>query len=247
MQPISAVNTRFELKYRIQYHIYLRMRNALMAYMKKDKYTRASQDKGYLVRSLYYDTHQYRSYHEKMSGDNERVKFRIRTYSHQLQENTRIRVELKGRKSGLVIKKSCVVSPDEYLHFIKTGHWISANEPVLTEFERYLYLQDLQPKIITQYYREGYETRINSDVRITFDHDVRSAHAESLFPEHAFYKEHNHNSVVLEIKFSDDPPKWVTRLSHQYGLRVVANSKFTQGIQIARKDLYHPGGIVTVR
>jgi hypothetical protein len=34
---------------------------------------------------------------------------------------------------------------------------------------------------------------------------------------------------------------------HYYGLRWVANSKFTQGLQAARKDLYHPGDIVIIR
>lgn len=216
-------------------------------YMKKDKYTQASKTNGYLVRSLYYDTYDYQSYHEKMSGDNERIKFRIRTYSIELNKNTPIRVELKGRRSSVVIKSSCFISPEEYTHFITHRHWKNSDDPVLKEFERYLIVKSLEPKIITQYYREGYETKFKNDLRITFDHEVKSTHSATLFPEKTFYREHHHNAIIMEIKFKHEPAIWVRNLVHQHGLRIIANSKFTQGIQVSRKDLHHSGGIITIR
>ncbi len=87
-------NSRFELKYRIHYQDYLKIRNALQVYMKKDDYTKRAAGTGYLVRSLYYDTDEYASYHEKMDGDNERVKLRIRSYSDDPQAGSPIRAEL---------------------------------------------------------------------------------------------------------------------------------------------------------
>ncbi|ASB50962.1 polyphosphate polymerase domain-containing protein [Alkalitalea saponilacus] len=247
MNHPSFTNSRFELKYRIHYFTYLKIRNAVRMYMKKDKFTRQSPGKGYLVRSLYFDTHDYSAYHEKMSGDNERIKFRIRTYHHQLEDHTPIRVELKGRKSGLVIKKSCFISPLSYRNFIEKGCFGEHDNPVMEEFIRFLHLKTLQPKIITKYYREGYETKFKNDLRITFDHEVQSTHSTTLFPENTFYRQHHHNGVIMEIKFKEEPAVWVRQLVHHYGLKTVANSKFTQGIQVSRKDLYHPGGIVTVR
>lgn len=74
-------SSRFELKYRIHYQDYLKIRNALQIYMNRDKYTRAARGRGYLLRSLYYDTDDYASYHEKMDGNNQRIKLRIRSYS----------------------------------------------------------------------------------------------------------------------------------------------------------------------
>lgn len=214
--------------------------------MKKDKFTRSSQKAGYLVRSLYFDTHSLSAYHEKMSGDNERIKFRIRTYHDRFTENAPIRVELKGRKSGLVIKKSAFISTETYQQFLINKHWLE-NDPVLEEFERLMQIKSLEPKVITQYRREGYETRYKGDLRITFDHNVESTHANELFPNKAFYKEHHRNAIIMEIKFKKSPPKWVHQLVHIYGLKAIANSKFTQAIQVSRKDLHHPGGIIVVR
>lgn len=244
---MNTKNARFELKYRVSYQDYLKIINALPVYMKKDKFTQEAEGKGYLVRSLYYDTDSYLSYHEKMAGDNERVKLRIRTYSAIPDEEKPIRVELKMKKRNLVIKKSSFVSYDEYCDFIKTGHWSNEDDLVLSEFENHLYSRLHKPKILIEYQREGYESKENNDLRITFDHKVKSAHSKELFPEHSFYREHNPNTIIMEIKFKENPPQWVKALVHTYGLRVVANSKFTQGIQASRHDLYHPGGTVIIR
>lgn len=239
--------SRFELKYRIHYQHYLKIRNALQIYMKKDKYTVRSKGRGYLVRSLYYDTDDYASYHEKMDGNNERVKLRIRSYSEFSNEVDPIRVELKMKKRDLVIKRSTFINYHEYRNFMNTGHFSNTEDSTLVEFERYMCTKLNKPKVLIQYYREGYKSKVNNGLRITFDHKVNSAHSDTLFPTHCFFKEHNPHLVIMEIKYRDDLPFWVKDMVQTYGLKVLANSKFTQGIQAARHDLYHPGGIVVIR
>lgn len=240
-------NSRFELKYRIHYQDYLKIRNALLIYMKKDKFTEKAQGKGYLVRSLYYDTDQYASYHEKMDGNNERVKLRIRSYSNKPNDNSPIRVELKNRERNLVIKKSTFVTYDDYTTFQETGHWTNSTNPVLMEFETHRLSKLHKPKVLIQYLREGYETRVKNDLRMTFDFNVKSSHSNDLFPSHSFFREHDLHLVTMEIKYKDELPTWVKSLVHTYGLKVTANSKFTQGIQAARHDLSHPHGVITIR
>ena len=240
-------NKRFELKYRISYLSYLKVRNTVGSYMKKDYYTKKAKGKGYLVRSLYYDTYDYKSYHEKMSGDCDRIKFRIRTYENCLNEDTPVRVELKVRKANTMEKYSTFVKADELKYFDKNGSWENIEDPVLADFIRYRHMLDLQPKVLIEYNREGYQSRFNDDLRITFDHEVRSAHSNTLFPGNAFFKQHHRHGLILEIKFRDHQPAWLKELVHSNGLKLIANSKFTQGIQVARQDLHHPGGVVVVR
>jgi len=240
-------NGRIESKYRISYFQYLKLRYAIIPYMKKDRFTLKAPGKGYLVRSLYYDTYDYRAYHEKMSGDCDRIKFRLRSYSEVLDNNTIIRAELKVRKANIVEKHSAFITTDEYRFFLKHRCWPSHDNSILTEFERYLHLQELRPQVLIAYEREGYESRNHDDVRVTFDHRVRSAQADKLFQNHLFFKVHHPHGVVLEIKFKDEFPEWLKLLAQSYGLKVIANSKFTQGIQVARHDLHHPDGIVVVR
>ena len=240
-------DSRFELKYRLTYFQYLKVRNAIRPYMVPDAYTQRALANRYLVRSLYFDTSDYRAYEQKMSGDCERVKFRLRTYDIEPAATNPIRVELKLRQGNLMVKKSVFVPIEEYQHFMAHRHWKDVQHPITTEFERQSLTQGLIPVILVEYDREGYQTKFKSDLRITFDHRVRSAHARMLFPAHVFFQMLMPRSVVLEIKFKDSLPLWLGRLVREQGLKVIANSKYTQGLQIARHDLYHPEQVILVR
>jgi len=239
---------RFELKYRLNYLQYQKLRIAVLPYMKMDFFTHTNQNKKYLVRSLYFDTYDYGLYYEKMSGDSDRIKFRIRTYSQILIDNRFIRVELKVRKANMMKKYSLFILSTDYHFFMKNKHWPNNYNPVLAEFERYFHLRALTPQILVDYYREAYEDRIKDGLRITFDHKVRSTHSDTLFPYRpVYFREHHPLGVILEIKYHNKPPTWLQNLVCDYGLKLVANSKFTQGIQVARQDLYRPDGVVIVR
>jgi hypothetical protein len=239
---------RFELKYRISAYEYHKIRIAILPFMRRDHFTQISPADGYMIRSLYYDTYDYRSYHEKMNGDHERIKFRMRTYSKDMTDNPFIRVEMKVRKGNAMEKHGVPVTADDYRFFMQQKHWPENSNPILHEFERYLHLWDLKPQILIQYYREGYEDREKDGIRITFDHKVCAAHSDTLFPDsHMFFRDFLPHTVILEIKCRHKHPAWLRDLIRNYGLRWVANSKFTQGLQAARKDLYHPGDIVIIR
>ena len=240
-------NKRMELKYRISYFDYLKIRSAIRAYMKKDPYTKLAKGKGYTVCSLYYDTYDYSLFFEKMSGDSERVRYRLRTYNEDKAKVKAVRVELKVRKGNHFEKYSTFVSLEDYEYFIRHRRWLKTDHPILTDFEHSVHLRELRPKTLVRYYREGYQSRKKEDLRITFDHRVSSAQAVTLFPGHLFFKMHHPQVVVMEIKFKKDFPAWLHALVQSYGLRVVANSKFTQSISVARYDLHYPERIVVVR
>jgi len=244
--PIDA-DSRFELKYRLTYFQYLKMRNAIQPYMVLDPYTNAQAEKRYLVRSLYFDTFDYRSFHQKMSGDSDRAKFRFRTYPLGSEYLQYVRVELKLREGNYSIKKSVFVSIDEYRHFMRTRHWLEIDDPITTGFERQMLRQSLQPMVLVEYDREGYQPRLKSNLRVTFDHQVRACHARDLFPKDNIYRFLYPRSVVLEIKFNDTLPNWLEALIKAQGLKIIANSKFSQSILVARNDLVHPGNVILVR
>jgi SPX domain protein involved in polyphosphate accumulation len=247
LKPPVDEDTRFELKYRLTYFQYLKVRNAIRPYMTIDAFSRRAPKNCYLVRSLYFDTPDYHAYEQKMSGDCDRVKFRLRTYAAENSATNPIRVELKLREGNLTIKKSVFVSNDEYQHFIERHHWQNLQHPVTTEFERQSLSQGLNPVVLIEYDREGYDTRFTSDLRITFDHQVRSAHSSTLFPEHTFFQTFMPRGIVLEIKFKESLPFWLNSLVRSQGLKVIANSKYTQGLQVSRHHLHHPENVILVR
>ena len=151
------------------------------------------------------------------------------------------------RQCNLSIKKSVFVSFDENCHFMKKLHWQAFYDPITNEFERKLLTQNLKPMVLVEHDCEGYQTRLKNKLRITFDHWVRSSHANTLFQEKAFYRYFYPRQVVLEIKFNSNLPQWLENLIRPHGLKVIANSKYTQSILVARHDLHYPNNVILVR
>ena len=229
-------NSRFETKYRIRMVDYYAIKNALGPYFKPDPYTQIAPNKKYLVRSLYYDTRDYRMYTEKMDGDCNRIKFRIRTYGTDPNKDPDIRFEMKVRKGNLMQKFGSFVTHQQYLSFLDRGFLCSSEDVVLMEFGRFVKRLNLAPKMLVQYKREGFHSRTLEGIRLTFDHRIISAHAKQLFPENIFWRRHHRTQVVLEIKHQNNLPEWLNKLIHTYHLKVVPNSKYTNSVEIASRE-----------
>lgn len=231
---------RFELKYRLTPGQYHQIRHALVPFMKPDAYTAGKGS--YLVRSLYFDTYDYQAYHEKINGDYGRIKIRARAYTDSPDGNPPIRVELKTRWGSAMEKYSSFVPLSAFNEFLTTHHWPHnyGENPALAEFARLFHLRMLRPQLLVQYQREGLTARDGASLRITFDHQVCSGSADSLFPEPLIFRKQKPHETILEIKCQNDHPRWLAKLVKQHGLKLQANSKYARGIEIARPDAVTP-------
>lgn len=236
----QVIPWRFEYKYRLTLSQYYRLKNDVTLYLEPDSYTKKTKNGRYLVRSIYFDNDQFQAYYEKIEGNFGRIKCRIRTYTETLDKNTVIRAELKNRWGESIEKYSTFVSPGEYEEFMVNRHWPKIENPILQEFERIYYLRAMRPKVLVEYYREGFMPRSREDLRVTLDHNVKSCLTESLFPKPALFKDHHRHSIVLEIKCRRKQPAWLSQLVRKHGLKYIANSKYTQGVEAVRPDLLSP-------
>ena len=241
MEQEYITSRRFESKYRITRFQYYQIKNALLPYMQLDPFSKRAPGYQYLVRSLYFDTPDYQAYYEKINGDCNRVKFRIRTYSETIENDPKIRVELKVRKGVMMEKFSSFVTAAEYQEFMKKGFWALEDNPVLDEVERNLHKKHLRPKVLVEYLREGYQTRSRENIRITFDDKVHSAFSKSLFPqEKLFFRPHHPQTLILEIKHYEKQPDWLRNIVQRHSLKMIANSKYVQGIEVASPEVVTP-------
>ncbi len=233
----EVIPWRFEYKYRLNVWQYYQLKNALTPYFRMDDFTRKTPRGRYLVRSLYFDNDQFQAYFEKIEGNFGRIKCRIRTYTTSIENTPVLRAELKNRWGESIEKYSTFITPEDYLGFMHNRHWPDHSNPVLEEFERIYYLRAMRPKVLVEYYREGYVPRTNGDLRITLDHHVRSCSTDTLFPKTQLFKAHHNNIVVLEIKCRRKQPAWLSQLVRQHNLKYIANSKYAQGVEAVCPDL----------
>ena len=242
-QPnIPEINPwRFEYKYLMPVQKAYQLRNAITPFMELDPFSSRAVDHKYLVRSLYFDTRFLNFYQEKVDGESDRVKFRIRTYSQTLDPKTVLRAEIKIRKGTLMEKYSTFIPYAEYESYIKDHRWMELENPILVEFERYHWLKCLQPQVLIQYLREGYSSRDKKEIRITFDHRVSSTSSKSLFPRDVIFREHHKHAVIFEIKCKKGQPGWLMDLVKEHGLKIVTSSKFAKGIEVSKPGIVNPG------
>lgn len=229
-------NLRFEKKYRISIFDYYAIKNSLTPYLNFDAFTKIAPENMYLVRSLYFDTRDYKTYKEKINGDSNRIKFRIRTYGTQPEDNPDIRVELKVRNGNLMDKHGAFISFQQYQSLMKKNQQYLNNDPVQIEFFRYIFKWDLVPKTLVQYCREGFQSKMHDGIRITFDHDIKCAFSKDLFPKNVHWRKHYHSHIVMEIKYKENVPFWLNNLIQSFNLKIVPNSKYTNSIELASKD-----------
>jgi len=231
---------RYESKYLLNYEKYLSIKNDLSPYMEKDKYSTQSPTGSYLVRSLYFDTFDYQAYKDKLDGFFGRTKFRLRCYSSEKESLKSISVEIKTKTGNTVEKYTSPVPLEYYDYFMENWHWPEYTTPVLIDFERSVLLRILTPVVIVEYQREGMCDYLGDGVRVTFDHSLKSADCEELFPKNPFFSGHFPEYIVLEVKSREVPPAWLKRIIQRHGLKLVAYSKYVQSIIVSRNDLFSP-------
>ncbi|MFP4432233.1 MAG: polyphosphate polymerase domain-containing protein [Spirochaetaceae bacterium] len=231
--------SRFERKYFLNLDEYYPLRNRLVPFAERDYYTRLAGD-AYLVRSIYYDTRDYRAWYEKEDGDFGRIKLRIRSYTDRWAECRKVSVEIKTKQANAMVKYSTHVEAREYEEFVKTGRWPSHRDETVNEFERLRRVRRLVPVCLVQYRREGFRARDGSAVRLTIDHKVESTRASWLFPDSPILKEHRPRRTILEVKTQEKEPDWLLGMIKEHRLKAWANSKYWQGIEIIRPNMVTP-------
>jgi hypothetical protein len=221
---------RFEYKYQLDYQTYLAFRNKISMFMAQDNYTEIAKSKRYFVRSLYYDTYDYKHYKESEEGQFGRIKCRIRTYEEIKGKADIISIEIKTKQGSGTKKFSQLIPIDAYQFFLDHGYFNQSSH-VLDEFTRLMYLGPLEPKLVVEYEREGYHPMDGSDFRLTFDFDVRSGLSSDLFDKNLIHTRIHNKAIICEIKCGMEKPDWLQSLIKEYGLKVVGNSKYVQAVQ----------------
>ncbi len=215
---------RHELKFKISNSAAEVLKQKLSLIMGFDK-NAYFEDGSYLIKSLYFDDLDSKSYYEKMDGVLYRKKYRIRIYNN---DDSFIRLEKKMKHNNWTAKEQMLISKDIYSKILKGKiNEIEGADGLLLEFMNDIRTKGLVPSIIVQYHRTAYTYPI-SDVRITFDSNIQSGlYNYDLFETEApVYNVDEKGKQVLEVKFNEILPLHIANILNDIPSCREAVSKF---------------------
>lgn len=206
MPPI----VRHELKYYIsqsQYEVLARLMRVILS---RDEH--GDENAEYHIRSLYFDTIFEDALNEKISGVQNRDKYRIRIYNCS---DSFIRMECKSKYGNFISKRQAVINRDlcEQLMTGDPTGLENTSSGLLREVFREMRLHLLRPVVIVDYIREAYMHPVE-DVRITFDKQLRTGlFSHDLFnPALPTVPPLAADQVILEVKFNRVLPYYLSEI-----------------------------------
>jgi hypothetical protein len=178
------------------------------------------------VSSLYYETYDYSTVKDNISGVSNRKKLRLRWYD----DNTRPKVEIKNKFSRVGNKKTFLIDllDKEAINTLSVRglNQIIFNHLKKNHNETFL-LNQFVPVLKVFYEREYYET--NRGLRITIDKNINFSQVSPNQNIH-FHKNIKFNKRVMELKFPVDLKSHVNDLIRNLNVTPKRNSKFLLGM-----------------
>ena len=206
---MTSVSTfkRHELKYLITRAQKADIINEISGFMELDSYGRSE------IRSVYFDTPDYRLIRKSLEKPVYKEKLRLRSYG-RVREGGDIFVELKKKYQSIVYKRRIRLNEPEALDWLADGGPQPESGQIANEIDYFIrFYPQLLPRAIIFYAREAYFMKDGSDFRVTFDDtilarkddiDLKSeAYGSPLIPEEL---------VLMELKISDAMPMGLARL-----------------------------------
>jgi len=229
---------RLELKYLIDEVTAAEIRAAVLPFCDPDPYN-GRYGRGYYIGSLYFDSPDFAFYRAKERRDHDRLKLRARVYD----ATGPVSLEIK-RKRGDVIWKQRAAVPretfmDSVLGFGATVSGTSRQEQVLERFAGTFAKYGAEPKLMVEYEREAYASRMDAYARVTFDRNVTAYATENwAFMENVARtaldtgtSERSASAVILELKAEQFLPQWMISLIHDFELFRIGYSKYNTAVQ----------------
>lgn len=217
---------RYELKYLIGKKDYYLLKHMLPRILSLDPNN--LNGKSYTVSSIYFDDPLDSAYYEKVDGDFERKKFRMRFYDFS---DNFIKLEKKEKIGGITYKTDMVIDKsivhtvlDDPIHLDIKKY----SNPLYHEFVIDCKTKRLTPKVIIQYQREAFLLSYEG-IRICFD-----SHIQSSIPREGLFSEMLPTTPVMqeplyvfEVKYKRFLPNYVREMIQLIDTTQTAFSKYS--------------------
>jgi SPX domain protein involved in polyphosphate accumulation len=226
---------RYELKYQIGESKAEAVLQFIKPYLRLDHYCKLQPSGAYPIVTLYLDSGDMQLCRQTLEGKKNRFKLRVRSYTDRPDYPRYF--EIKRRMNAIVIKsRARVMYPD--ITSLLSGWSLPPQDyktdaETLNQFQLYMKSMNARPVIRVRYVRRAYEGDSENRVRVTFDR--RLAYKVSSSPEVIFgdsgWRRHGSDVVILEIKFTQRYPIWLSRMVKYFNLRQQSLSKYVSSVK----------------
>lgn len=215
--------SRVELKHHINYFQYISISQRLSNVLVEDKH---NGDRGYTVRSLYFDDYGDSDFYQKLAGLENRKKIRLRVYS---PTDRKAKLEIKRKYGDSQEKKTVLIDKADAEELIQQNYEVLRKYDSETASSIYhiMKLNKLRPVVLIEYRRKAFTHPMNN-IRITLDNDIRSSETNfGLFKEDTvLVPTDDYDTNILEIKYNNFIFKYITDLFASYDLERQSYSKY---------------------
>jgi len=239
-------NSRYEIKYRMDHFQRNRFIDRISGILTPDSF--GEKDDGYGNYSIYYDNRGHRYCAEKEEGLALRTKPRLRIYK-RLSDFAPVAYffELKHRIDSRVAKERAAINGKIAQELLDPHNadieGLSEISPVIGKFFYLVRRYGLEPTLCVFYRRQAYSCELFPGLRITFDSFVSGSAQTNLDNEpDKFTPILPHHYSVVEIKYNDRIPSWLTQVINGLEMRQVSISKYTTAVNVlaARHHMFTP-------
>lgn len=217
-------NYRHEYKYLISRASAELLRRRLPHFMKRDPHAGPSGQ--YTIRSLYFDDLKFEAFYEKVSGIDNRTKYRIRCYNYS---DTLFKLEKKEKKGHLTRKTAQTVTLADVYNLQETPEKVCPDHTkgLVEELRLLSICKGTKAMVLVDYDRTPFVCP-SGNTRITLDENLRTLpyHKNILASSHAMTPALDPDQVILEVKFDDYLPGFLSDVLADIPKAPMAISKF---------------------
>lgn len=225
---------RYEKKYMMTAGQYEALWAELSPRLRPDEYFSST------VCSLYYDTDDYSLIRHSIQKPVYKEKLRLRSYGIP-NDASPVFVELKKKFKGIVYKRRIELEKAQAENWLDGGP-APDDSQISREIDWVLNRYELSPKIIICCDREAWVDKENSELRFTFDKNIRYREDQldlSFGSQGRLLLEDG--SVLMEIKMPETSPLWLAELLSRHKVFPAGFSKYGKSYEQKLMEEYYSG------
>lgn len=185
------------------------------------------KDRGgkYWIRSVYFDNPYNQDWTDKMIGENQRKKIRLRIYSRDAEW---VKLEIKNKIGKSSRKETVNITRQDALRMLEGDFdgLLKYHNDTANRVYAYSKSDILRPVNTVDYSREAYFLPLNN-IRLTFDSEIQGSKSCDLFGEKLpLVPLMEQNRMVLEVKYNGFLPRYLIAAISSTSLTQTSVSKY---------------------